>query len=363
MSLLLSPITLRDQTFPNRAWVSPMCQYSCDPADPGMPTRWHDAHLGSLALGGTGLLMAEATAVSPEARITPFDTGIWTDGQADAWARHVDLAHQLGVPMGLQLAHAGRKSSTWHTWSDVAGSVPLEAGGWPTVAPSAVAFGEYATPEALDRVGIQQVVSDFEAAAARAARAGFDVVEVHAAHGYLLHEFLSPLSNRRTDEWGGTWENRTRLVRSVVRAVRAAWPDERPLFVRLSVTDWAEGGWTLEDSVALATLLGADGADLVDCSSGGLVPDAVIPVGPGYQVPLARTVRHEAGVPVVAVGRITSPEQAEEILVSGAADAVMLGRAFLRDPRWPQRAALALDRAEAVSWPAPYHTAAPTPGV
>ena len=359
MSQLLSPLTLREVTFPNRAWVSPMCQYSCDPAEPGVPTRWHDAHLGSLSLGGPGLIMTESTAVTPDGRITPQDTGIWNDHQAEVWRRHVHFAHELGVPMGIQLGHAGRKASTWRTWSEVQGSVPESEGGWPTVGPSAIAFGNFQPPAALDLDGINAVIAAFVDGARRAAESDFDVVEIHAAHGYLLHQFLSPLSNQRTDEWGGSWENRTRLTRAVVTAIRDVWPSGRPLFVRLSSTDWVEGGWTIDDSVALAVELKHLGVDLVDCSSGGLVHNAVIPVAPGYQVEFARRIRNEASVPVAAVGRITTPEQAEEILTSGSADAIMMGRAFLRDPRWVQHAAITFGETDAVPWPAPYHTAAP----
>lgn len=359
MSHLLSPMTLRELTFPNRAWVSPMCQYSCDPLEPGVPTRWHDAHLGSLSLGGPGLIMTESTAVTPEGRISPQDTGIWNDQQALAWRRHVSFAQEFGVPIGIQLGHAGRKASTWRTWSVEQGSVPESLGGWSTVGASAIPFGDFETPAVLGVDGINRVVSAFVEAARRAAESGFDVVEVHAAHGYLLHQFLSPLSNNRTDDWGGSWENRTRLTRTVVKGIREVWPHSRPLFVRLSSTDWVEGGWSIDDSVALAVELKKEGADLVDCSSGGLVPDAVIPVAPGYQVEFARRIREEAGVPVAAVGRITAPEQAEEILSSGSADAIMMGRAFLRDPRWTQNAAILFGELDTVPWPSPYHTAAP----
>jgi 2,4-dienoyl-CoA reductase-like NADH-dependent reductase (Old Yellow Enzyme family) len=303
--------------------------------------------------------MTESTAVTPEGRITPQDTGIWNDEQSLVWSRLVSFAHELGVPMGIQLGHAGRKASTWRTWSEVQGSVPQSLGGWPTLGASATPFNGFDPPAVLDVSGINRIVTAFADAARRSAESGFDVVEVHAAHGYLLHQFLSPLSNHRTDEWGGSWANRTRLTRRVVQAIRQVWPQGRPLFVRLSATDWVEGGWTVDDSVALSVELKNDGVDLVDCSSGGLVHDAVIPVAPGYQVDFARRIRDEASVPVVAVGRITTPDQAEEILVSGSADAIMMGRAFLRDPRWTHNAAIHFGETGVVPWPSPYHTAAP----
>jgi 2,4-dienoyl-CoA reductase-like NADH-dependent reductase (Old Yellow Enzyme family) len=359
VSTLLSPLTLRGQTFANRAWVSPMCQYSCDPNEPGLPTDWHAVHLGGLALGGPGLVMAESTAVLPEGRITPWDTGVWDDAQAEVWQRIASFSHTQDVPIGLQLGHAGRKASNHPTWTAAQGSLPLDRGGWPTVGPSAVAYGSDAVPREMDESDIAGVVAAFAAAAARAAECGFDVIEVHAAHGYLLHQFLSPLSNHRSDAWGGSFENRIRLALEVVRAVRDAWPDARPLFVRISATDWVEGGWSLEDSVALAVELRAAGVDLVDCSSGGSAPDAVIPVGPGYQVGFAREIRAGAGIATSAVGRLSEVQQAEEVLASGSADAVMMARAFLSNPRWAQAAARELGEPDAVGWPAPYHRVAP----
>ena len=331
----MTPLTLRSTTFRNRVWLAPMCQYS---AVDGVPGDWHLLHLGARAAGGFGLVLAEATAVVPEGRITPQDTGIWDDTQTTAWRRIVDVVHDRGALAGIQLAHAGRKASTYRPWSPVQGSVPPEDGGWETVAPTAVPFDGYADPAELDLDGIAAVVEGFAAATRRSLEAGFDVVEVHAAHGYLLHQFLSPLSNHRTDAYGGSPENRARLLREVVAAVRAAWPQDRPLFVRVSATDWTDGGLTYEDVAAVAAGLAELGVDLVDVSTGGNVP-ASIPVGPGYQVPAARAVRATSGLPVSAVGLITSPAQAEQVLVDGDADAVMIGREALRDPMWPLRAA------------------------
>jgi 2,4-dienoyl-CoA reductase-like NADH-dependent reductase (Old Yellow Enzyme family) len=353
---LFTPLDVRGVRLANRLWIAPMCQYSVENED-GVPTDWHLVHLGSLARGGAGLVLTEATAVSPEGRISPQDTGIWTDEQAQAWARIVDFAHGVGAPIGLQLAHAGRKASTWRPWAEHAGSVPAEQGGWRAVAPSVVPFPGYAAPAALDTAGIAQVTHDFASAARRAVQAGFDVLEVHAAHGYLLHQFLSPLSNTRTDEYGGSLENRARLLLEVVRAVRAV--AAVPLFVRLSGTDWQEGGWTTEETVTVAGWAREAGADLFDISSGGNVP-ASIPVGPGYQVPLAEAVR-AAGLPASAVGLIETAEQAEEIVATGRADAVMVARAALRNPHFPLAAAAELG-AEVV-WPVQYERARPRNGV
>ncbi|WP_149203653.1 NADH:flavin oxidoreductase/NADH oxidase [Actinotalea subterranea] len=334
-SRLFQPLTLRGLTLRNRVWLAPMCQYS---STDGMPSDWHLVHLGARAAGGFGLLLVEATAVVPEGRITPQDTGLWNDAQATAWARVVDFAHARGAAVGVQLAHAGRKASTFRPWDARHGTVPPEDGGWPTVGPSALAFEGYVEPAALTPEQLDGVVDAFAAATHRAHAAGFDVVEVHAAHGYLLHQFLSPLSNRRTDEYGGSLENRVRLLERVVVAVRAAWPERKPVMVRVSATDWADGGLTVEDVVEVTRRLAGLGVDLVDVSSGGNVAGA-IPVGPGYQVPLARAVREGSGLPVSAVGLLTSAEQAEQVLVDGAADAVMIGRLALRDPMWPLRAA------------------------
>ncbi len=337
MSSLFEPIALRDLTLSNRIWLSPMCQYSVEKQD-GVPTDWHLVHLGSRAALGYGLLLTEATAVSPEGRISPQDTGIWNDEQVAAWRRIVDFAHGQGTPIGVQLAHAGRKAATFAPWLG-SGSVPEQDGGWATVGPSAVPFTGYGAPAALTEPQIAAVVQSFADAAVRAQAAGFDVVEVHAAHGYLLHQFLSPLANRRTDRYGGSFENRVRLVLDVVDAVRAVWPADKPVLVRISATDWVDGGWTLGESAELAGLLREHGVDLIDTSSGGLDPAQQIPVGPGYQVPFARDVRTKGGIATGAVGLITEPGQAQQILDEGAADVVLLARVALREPAWPLRAA------------------------
>lgn len=351
MSRLFTPVTLRDLVVRNRVWVSPMCQYS---AVEGVPDDWHLVHLGSFARGGAGLVFTEATAVSPEGRISPADTGIWNDEQRDAWRRIVDFVHGQGATAGMQLAHAGRKASTRPPFEG-RGYVPPEEGGWQTVGPSPVPFPDLPAPRELTGPDLDRVVADFESAARRALDAGFDVVEIHAAHGYLLHEFLSPLSNQRTDEYGGSFENRVRLVLRVVEAVRAVVPESAPLVVRISATDWVEDGWGVDDSVALARLLREAGVDLVDVSSGGNVL-AKIPTEPGYQVPFARRIREEAGVATGAVGLVTEPKQADEIVAEGAADVVLLARALLRDPHWPLRAAheLGVPVGEGIDWPKQY---------
>jgi 2,4-dienoyl-CoA reductase-like NADH-dependent reductase (Old Yellow Enzyme family) len=357
MPHLFSPLSLRGVTFPNRIAVSPMCMYS---SQDGMMNDWHRIHLGSHAVGGAGLVMTEASAVSPEGRISPQDAGIWNDEQVQAMLPITHFIHAQGAVAGVQLAHAGRKASTWAPGAG-SGAVPLEAGGWQVVAPSAVAFSEtYPQPVALDRAGIQKVIDDFAAATRRALVAGFDVVEVHAAHGYLLHEFLSPISNQRTDEYGGSFDHRVRLVREVVRAVRSAWPENLPLFVRVSATDWAEEGlrsWNIDETVALARLLKVDGADLIDTSSGGTLAKPNIPLAPGYQVPFAARIRHDAGIPTGAVGMITEAPQADAIIQSGKADIVLLARELLRNPYWPLHAARELG--QAVGWPQQYLRAAP----
>ncbi|MEB0265967.1 NADH:flavin oxidoreductase/NADH oxidase [Cryobacterium sp. 10I5] len=351
-------MTVRGVTMRNRLWVAPMCQYSILKKD-GVPEDWHLVHLGGLAAGGAGLVIAEASAVSPEGRITDQDTGIWNPEQADAWARIVRFIHGQGARAGIQLAHAGRKASTWPAWGTDGhgavrhGTVPAEEGGWPTLSASTIPFPGYAAPVALDAPGIDTVVDDFAAAAVRAIDAGFDVLEIHAAHGYLLHQFLSPLSNDRTDEFGGSLENRARLLLRVVAAVRAAVGDTHPLFVRFSATDWAPGGWTPEETSIVAGWARDAGADFFDISSGGNVTGVQIPLSPGYQVPLAAFVRGEADVQVSAVGLITTPAQAEEILASGQADAVMLARELLRDPHFPLRAAHELG-ATIDYWPPQY---------
>ncbi len=351
MSLLLSPYTLRGVTARNRIWVAPMCQYS---AVDGMPGDWHLVHLGARAVGGAGVVFTEATAVSPEGRISPQDTGIWDDEQAQGWARIVSFVQEQGALAGIQLAHAGRKGSSRRPWEG-RGSVAPEDGGWVPVGPTADAYPGLAEPAALDEAGIAQVRADFVAATRRSLAAGFDLVEVHAAHGYLLHEFLSPLSNTRTDAYGGDLAGRMRLVLEVVEDVRAVWPQDKPLVLRISASDWVEGGWTVEDSVALAKEAAARGVDLVDCSSGGNSPDQSITPGPGYQVPFAAQVRRDAGVPTGAVGLITDPSQAEQVLAEGSADVVLLARELLRDPHWPLHAAAALG--DDVPWPVQYDRA------
>jgi 2,4-dienoyl-CoA reductase-like NADH-dependent reductase (Old Yellow Enzyme family) len=355
VSQLFTPITLRDVTIRNRVWVAPMCQYS---AVDGVPNDWHLVHLGSFARGGAGLVFTEASAVVPEGRISPEDAGIWNDEQRDAWARIVEFVHGQGATAGIQLAHAGRKASTYSGFTGQRGGVADADGGWRPVAPSAVAFpGLREDPEPLDGAGIGRVVTAFGDAAERAIAAGFDVLEVHAAHGYLLHEFMSPLSNHRDDEYGGSFDNRTRLVLEVVREIRARVAAGVPVVVRLSATDWAEGGWSVDETVRLAALLREEGVDLVDTSSGGNAI-ADVPVGPGYQVPFAARVRAEAGVPSGAVGMITEPKQAEEILVEGSADVVLLARELLRDPHWPLRAAYELGETDLDLWPVQYRRAA-----
>ena len=354
MSQLFTPITLRDVTVRNRVWVAPMCQYS---AVDGVPNDWHLVHLGSFARGGAGLVFTEATAVSPEGRISPEDTGLWNDEQQAAWAHIVEFLHGQGATAGIQLAHAGRKASTHSGFTGEHGGVADADGGWRPVGPSADPFpGLREDVEALDRDGVDRIVTAFGDAAARAVAAGFDVIEVHAAHGYLLHEFLSPLSNHREDEYGGSFDNRARIVLDVVREIRSRVPVGVPVVVRLSATDWVEGGWSEDDTVRLATLLGKEGVDLVDTSTGGNV-HTHIPVAPGYQVPFARRVRTEAGVPSGAVGLITDPKQAEDVLADGSADVVLLARELLRNPHWPLRAAHELGETSTDLWPVQYRRA------
>ena len=333
---LFSPFPQRSLTLRNRIAISPMCQYS---ATDGMPDDWHLVHLGSRAVGGAAAVVAEATAVSPEGRISPGDTGIWNDAQAAAWRPIAAFIRSQHAIAGVQLAHAGRKASAQRPWEG-GGPLPRGHGEWTTVAPSAVAFDEgWHVPRALDDAGLRAVVADFRAAAQRALDAGFELIEVHAAHGYLLHQFLSPLSNHRTDAYGGCFENRTRLLREVLAAVREVWPQTLPLWVRISATDWAEGGWSIEDSVRLAREIKPLGVDLVDVSSGGLVPHVKIPVRPGYQVPFAARIRREADIAVGAVGLIIEPAQAAAIVENGEADLVLIARESLRDPYFPRRAA------------------------
>jgi 2,4-dienoyl-CoA reductase-like NADH-dependent reductase (Old Yellow Enzyme family) len=356
MSSLFTPVRLRDLEIRNRVWVSPMCQYS---SVDGLPDQWHLVHLGSFARGGAGLVFTEASAVLPEGRISPQDAGIWNDEQAGAWSTVVDFVHGQGARAGIQLAHAGRKASTRAPWLG-RGQVTDAEGGWQPVAPSPLAFPALRPdPRELDAAGIRDVVEAFAAAARRSVTAGFDVLELHAAHGYLLHEFLSPLSNHREDAYGGPFENRVRLLLDVVDAVRDAVPEGMPLVVRISATDWTDGGWGADDSVRLAPLLAEHGVDLVDVSSGGNVADATIPVGPGYQVDLARRVRVEGGIATGAVGMVTEAKQAEDIVASGAADVVLLARALLRDPHWALRAAheLGVADGDGVDWPVQYQRA------
>ena len=354
MAHLFEPLQLRELVLPNRIGMSPMCQYS---ATGGMAGDWHVVHYGSRALGGLGLMFVEATAVAPEGRISPGDLGLWKDEQIEPMARIVRHAKAQGSVTSAQLAHAGRKASVGLGW-EAQRSLSEAEGGWPTIAPSAISFGDgYAEPHALDEAGIRKVVEQFAAAARRARAAGFDVAEVHAAHGYLLHQFLSPLANQRTDAYGGSLENRSRLLREVVAVVRAEWPQQMPVFVRLSATDWAEGGWDIGETVELCRMLKGLGVDLVDVSSAGLVPWAKIPAGPGFQTGFASRIRHEAGIATAAVGMITSPAQADHIIRSGQADVVLLGRELLRNPYWPLAAARELG--QAVSWPQQYLRAAP----
>jgi 2,4-dienoyl-CoA reductase-like NADH-dependent reductase (Old Yellow Enzyme family) len=335
MSLLFTPMDLHGVPLRNRVWVSPMCQYS---AVDGVPDDWHLVHLGSFARGGAGLVFTEATAVSPEGRISPADTGIWNDEQRAAWTKIADFIHGQGAACGMQLEHAGRKASTVAPFEG-RGPVADADGGWEPVAPSVIPYPGLRQPRELTVDGIDTVVDDFVRGAQRALEAGFDVLEIHAAHGYLLHEFLSPLSNQREDEYGGSLENRMRFPLEVFDAVRAAFPAERPVTVRVSGTDWAEGGWTIEETVTFARALEARGCSAIHVSSGGLAPSQHIPLGPSYQVPLARAVRTATRMPVVAVGLITDFVQAEAILATGDADLIALARAILYDPRWPWHAA------------------------
>lgn len=346
---LLSPLTIRGVTLRNRIVMSPMCQYV---AQDGLASDWHLVHLGSRAVGGVALVVVEATAVAPEGRITPGDMGIWGDQHIEPLARIVRFVHSQGAVAGIQLAHAGRKASCDSPWKGGAALAPA-AGGWEVVGPSPIPFNEGdPQPRPLDEAGINAVVKAFDAATVRALSAGFRVIEVHAAHGYLLHEFLSPLSNRRTDQYGGSLENRMRLTLQVAERVRRRVPDELPVFVRISATDWAEGGWDIEQSVALARQLKGLGVDLIDVSSGALVPKARIPVSKGYQVPFARAIRHDAGLLTGAVGLITEAGHANEIVTGGDADLVFLARELLREPYWALKAEQELGAEP--SWPTPY---------
>ena len=352
---LFDPLPIRNVTFSNRVFVSPMCEYS---STDGFANDWHFVHLASRAVGGAGLVFTEAAAVTPEGRISPDDLGIWKDEHVDMLARIVRFVHEQGSAAGMQLAHAGRKASTYRPWSGN-GAVSEADGGWANVlAPSAIAFTDsYPQPREMSLPDIAATTQAFAAAAQRADAAGFRVIEIHAAHGYLLHEFLSPLSNHRTDAYGGSFENRTRFLREVAGAIRRVWPDDRPLFTRISSTDWVEGGWDLDQSVELARQLKSLGVDLIDCSSGGNVATAKIPVGAGYQTGFAERIRRDAGILTGAVGMITSPEQAEHIVATGQADAVLIARELLRDPYFPLRAARELG--QEMTWPSQYLRAAP----
>lgn len=353
MSHLFDPLKLRDITLKNRIGIPPMCQYS---AQDGMAADWHFVHYGSRAVGGAGLMIVEATAVVPEGRISPGDLGLWKDEQIEPLAKIARFAREQGCVAAIQLAHAGRKASVGLGWGEQR-TLRADEGGWQSVAPSAISFGEgYAVPHELSIAGIAEVVAAFVAAARRAVVAGFQAIEIHAAHGYLMHQFLSPLSNQRTDAYGGSFENRTRLLREVVMAVRAEWPESLPLLIRLSATDWVEGGWSADETVALCRDLKTLGVDLADISTAGLVPTAKIPVGPGFQTEFAARVRHEAGLPTAAVGLITSAAQADHVLRTGQADMVLLGREILRNPYWPQQAAQELRQGGA--WPNQYLRAA-----
>ena len=355
MSHLFEPLKLRNITLKNRIGIPPMCQYS---AQDGMAGDWHFVHYGSRAVGGAGLMILEATAVTPAGRISPGDLGLWNDEQIEPLARIARFAREQGCVPAIQLAHAGRKASVGLGWGEQR-TLRADEGGWQPAAPSAVAFGDgYAVPQALEVAEIQAIVTAFVASATRAVVAGFQAIEIHAAHGYLLHQFLSPLSNQRTDAYGGSFENRTRLLREVVTAVRAVWPENLPLLIRLSATDWVEGGWSADETVELCRSLKALGVDLADISTAGLVPWAKIPVGPGFQTEFAARVRNEAGLPAAAVGLITSAAQADHILRTGQADMVLIGREILRNPYWPQQAAQELRQTGV--WPHQYLRAAPS---
>ncbi|MDB5191699.1 MAG: namA [Segetibacter sp.] len=354
MSNLFSPLTIRTIQFHNRIVVSPMCQYS---STEGFATDWHLVHLGSRAIGGAALIIAEATAVSPEGRISPSDLGIWKDEHIEPLQRITKFLKEHGSVAGIQLAHAGRKASTKKPWEGN-GLVTPEEGGWKTFAPSAIAFSnDYDTPLEMSINDIKRVIEDFRKATTRSITAGYEVIEIHAAHGYLINQFLSPLSNHRTDDYGGSFENRIRLLLEIIEATQTAWPTELPLFVRISATDWAdeEGGWTLTDSLKLARILKGKGIDLIDSSTGGNLPTAKIPVGPGYQVPFAEAIRKETGILTGAVGMILTATQAEEIITAGQADMVIMAREMLRDPYFPLHAAkeLGVD----IKWPVQYERA------
>lgn len=352
MSHLFLPLKLRDLTIPNRIFLSPMCQYS---SPDSRPNNWHFVHLGARAIGGVGLIMTEATAICPRGRISPDDLGLWNDKQTEAFQPIVEFIKNQGSIAGIQLAHAGRKASVSVPWLG-GQSLNAQQRGWQPQAPSPIPFSPgYQRPQELTIEELDQIESQFAAAAQRALKAGFQVVEVHAAHGYLLHQFLSPLSNQRTDEFGGTLENRMAFPLRIAQKVRMIWPEHLPVFVRISATDWVEGGWDLDQSVEFAKCLKNLAIDLIDCSSGGLIADAIIPAKPGFQVPFAAAIKSQAAIPTAAVGLITDPEQAEQIVTDQHADAVLLGRELLRNPYWPFEAARKLKFD--LKWPAQYERA------
>ena len=351
---LFDSFQIRDISFRNRIAVSPMCEYS---SEDGFANDWHFVHLGARAVGGAGTVLTEATAVAPEGRISPSDLGIWKDAHIENLARIVRFLHEHGAVAGTQLAHAGFKASTGAPWRNHGARVPIAEGGWrPIYSSTAKGFTpESIQPQALTPEGIARIAHAFAEGARRALQAGFELVEIHAAHGYLIHQFLSPLVNTRTDQYGGSFENRTRILREIIEAVRKVWPERLPLWLRISASDWTEGGWTIEDSIALARQVKPLGVDLIDSSSGGIVPKANIPLGPGYQTPFAERIRREAGILAGAVGMITAPEQAQHIIATGQADIVLLARELLRDPYWPLRAAHVLK--QQIAWPKQYERA------
>lgn len=352
---LFDPITIRGMRFRNRLWIPSLTMFASEGRD-GMPSEFHRVHLGALATGGPGAIITESTAVTSEGRVSPHDVGLWNDEQRDAWKPIVDFAHGQGVRIGVQLGHGGRKSSTARSWDPQVGTLQADDLGWPTVAPSAIACPGLDVPRALSVSEIEATVEAFVRAARRARDAGFDFVEVHAAHGFLIHQFLSPLSNSRTDGYGGSLANRARFLLEVVREIRATLGEAVPLLVRVSATDWVEGGWDEDDTATVVRWARDAGADFFDVSTGGLVPDAAIPVFPGYQVPFAARLRRAAGVPTGAVGIIVSPEQADEVIATEQADVVFVGREFLRDPHFGLRAAADLG-IEIDYHPQPYHRA------
>ena len=351
MSKLFESITLRELKIRNRIWISPMCQYSCENQD-GVPGSWQEIHLGSRAIGGAGLIIVEASAVSPEGRITPWCTGIWNDAQMEAWKKINDICHSHGAKTAMQLAHAGRKASVYRDWSGT-GTVAEADGGWETISSTDKAFGDYAAPRKLALDEIPNLISAFAEATKRSVKAGFDAIEIHGAHGYLIHQFLSPLANDRTDQYGGSLENRARFLLEIVSAVRNEMPETMPLLLRLSATDYAEGGWDQEQTAIVSGWAADLGVDLIDVSSGGIATGIRIPIGPSYQVPLAEYVADRVNAPVSAVGQITDGKQAEEILQAGKVDVILIARASLRDPYWPLRAAHELG-VEVDYWPNQY---------